>query len=355
MLAGFLRNHKEEVVGRWAQMVVERLGLDSDTAPQLLNDLPDFIDELALCLRTAPDEWPATESARAHGEQRMEIGVDIGGLAEEFALVAEAILEVARERGNAVGASDAARLMRLVGRGAAASVREYARLWDRQLAEATARHFSFVAHELRTPLQTARLGLTLLADELGESEDLERVRRAHEELGDLVDNTLVQARLSGEPVLQVGRHDAGEAVAEALERVVLAARRRGIRLESDCPALALDVDRKLLVSALTNLLTNAVKFSREGSCVRVDVHEADERVLVEVRDACGGLPEELPARLFQPFVQASANRSGFGLGLMIVKQAVEAHGGAVRVVNHPGDGCSFVLELPRRASAEHRA
>jgi signal transduction histidine kinase len=73
-------------------------------------------------------------------------------------------------------------------------------------------------------------------------------------------------------------------------------------------------------------------------------------VLFEVFDGCGGLPEDLPQKLFQPFVQVGEDRSGFGLGLVIVKQAVEAHGGAVRVVNDPPQGCCFVVELPRSSS-----
>jgi signal transduction histidine kinase len=70
-------------------------------------------------------------------------------------------------------------------------------------------------------------------------------------------------------------------------------------------------------------------------------------VLFTVEDECGGIPEDLPKRLFQPFVQAGSDKSGFGLGLLIVKQATEAHRGSVRVTNRlDRSGCIFVLDLP---------
>ncbi len=70
-------------------------------------------------------------------------------------------------------------------------------------------------------------------------------------------------------------------------------------------------------------------------------------MVVEVEDACGGLPEGAEKKIFDPLVQAGVDRSGFGLGLAIAKQAAEAHNGQVRVHNLPGKGCVFLLDLPR--------
>jgi signal transduction histidine kinase len=78
--------------------------------------------------------------------------------------------------------------------------------------------------------------------------------------------------------------------------------------------------------------------------VRAGRHDGDIRV--EVEDGCGGLPEDSEAQLFEPFVQRGDDRTGFGLGLAIVKQALEAHGGRVSVLNLPGTGCVFALDLP---------
>jgi signal transduction histidine kinase len=105
-------------------------------------------------------------------------------------------------------------------------------------------------------------------------------------------------------------------------------------------------DPRLLRSAASNLVRNAVKFTHEGGTVEVRAHVAGERATIEVEDACGGLPPGMVEKAFAPFVQLDASRGGFGLGLAIAKQAAEAHRGAIRVQNLPGKGCIFVLDLP---------
>ena len=345
-LSELIAQRKDQIIGRWSQKVIERLGMEATKKPQLINDLPEFLDELVEHLDRPPETWSLSEGAASHGRHRMSMGIDVGGLAEEFGMVAETVLELAAELHVVASLDEAAVLARLIGRGTAQSVRAYAQLRDRQLAEEASRHFSFVAHELRTPLHTARLAAQLIADGQGERGDLlDRLARAHDQLVDLVDNSLVEARLLGEPKLELSRHRTSELVREALRNASMLAVRRNIRLAMEGTDIEVMIDRKLLVSALTNLVVNGVKFSHEGGAVTVRSKTAEDRVLLEVEDCCGGLPDGLPARMFQPFVQASADRSGFGLGLMIVKQAVEAHQGAVRVVNRPPDGCRFVVEL----------
>ncbi len=72
----------------------------------------------------------------------------------------------------------------------------------------------------------------------------------------------------------------------------------------------------------------------------------DGVIAIEVEDGCGGIPEEKVGGIFAAGVQAGADRSGFGLGLAIARQAVEAHGGTIAVRNEPGRCCVFVVELP---------
>jgi signal transduction histidine kinase len=108
----------------------------------------------------------------------------------------------------------------------------------------------------------------------------------------------------------------------------------------------LSCEPRLLRSAVGNLLRNAIKFSREESTVTVRVHRFEGRLVIEVEDECGGIAPERVSELFDPFVQAGSDRSGFGLGLAIAKQAAEAHRGSLRVVNLPGKGCVFALDLP---------
>jgi signal transduction histidine kinase len=346
-LASYIEANKDRLIEQWKVNAVERLAIRLEHST-LLNDLPLFIDELVEALRTDPAEWVAFEGAKTHGQQRMRLGIDIGGLTEEMALVGETVIELACRDGEQFAGDQIVFLMRAVGRGAAISVNAYAAMRDRELADQAAQHFSFIAHEIRNPLHNIRLAITILESCTAETRAALRTRldRWFDQLARLIDDSLVQARLYGEPNLQPQRIGVRELIDLALEDVETQAMQRGLAVSVEVEPFELDADRKLIVSALTNLLRNAVKFTCDGGRIVVRVRACEERAHFEVEDECCGIPEELLGRLFQPFVQATNSRSGTGLGLMIVKQAAEAHGGSVRVVNRPGDGCLFVMDLP---------
>lgn len=348
-LAPYIEANKNRVIERWKHLARERLSLDLHDS-ELVNDLPDFLDELAEAARDPSQGWPSLDSARSHGRHRMRLGVDLGSLALEIALVSEVILKLYDEDGLHIACHDSQLLSRVIGQASAASVHAYVALRDKQLANQAAQHFSFIAHEIRNPLHNARLAAMMLAtgNEEIRQRSLERIERSLSQLSELVDNSLVQAQLYGEPTMNVERLDSVALAQAAREDIIAHADARGLTLTVEAQQFELDGDRKLLLSALTNLLKNAVKFSHEGGNVTLRVRTVEQRALFEIEDSCGGMHEDMPQRLFQPFVQASNDRSGFGLGLAIVKQAVDAHEGAVRVINRPGQGCTFVVDLPLR-------
>lgn len=187
-----------------------------------------------------------------------------------------------------------------------------------------------------------------MAPESERAKHLERLDRSLSQLTALVDDSLIEARLYGEPRLHIERVDARELVRTVRDDLAGQVEERGLSITTEVEAFSLDVDRALILSALTNLLKNAVKFTREGGRIALEARQVDGRAVFEVGDQCGGIPDDVLPRLFEPFVQAEPRKGGSGLGLVIVKQAAEAHGGTVRVDNRPGTGCSFVLDLPCR-------
>jgi signal transduction histidine kinase len=102
----------------------------------------------------------------------------------------------------------------------------------------------------------------------------------------------------------------------------------------------------MIVSAVTNLLQNAFKFTRSGGHVSLTTHSTAGRLIIDIEDECGGLPPGRSEELFSPFAQRGADRTGLGLGLSISRRAVEANGGTLRVRNLPGKGCVFTIDLP---------
>jgi signal transduction histidine kinase len=119
------------------------------------------------------------------------------------------------------------------------------------------------------------------------------------------------------------------------------------------PALALEVDPQLLASAVMNLLHNAFKYTRAGGAVILRAHAEGQRLLIEIEDECGGIPESR-ADLFQAFGnRRGTDRSGLGLGLSIARRAARAHGGDIQIRNMPGRGCVFAIDVPLAARGAH--
>jgi signal transduction histidine kinase len=348
-LEEFMTTYKDELVERWEVNAAERLGLDLEES-QLRNNLPEFIDDVIDALAAAVDDGRCrdAESARTHGRQRMRLGVDIGRLTEEMMLVGETVAELARERGYEFSGDELLRMMGIIGQGAAASVGAYGELRDKQLADQAAQHFSFIAHEIRNPLHNANLAAQALtiAPEEGRGHYLAQLARSLAQLAELVDDSLIEARLYGEPNLRISTLRSADIIDEVRGDLEDQARERKLEVTTTSEDFSFEADHTIVSSALTNLVKNAVKFTREGSRIVVSARAVDDRAVFEVEDQCGGIPEHLLPRMFQKFVQGKHEKGGSGLGLIIVKQAAEAHGGAVSVSNRPGTGCTFVVELP---------
>jgi hypothetical protein len=113
--------------------------------------------------------------------------------------------------------------------------------------------------------------------------------------------------------------------------------------------LAVEGDRQILAAAVANVLQNAIKFTRPRGRVSLNAHAVDGRVLIDVEDECGGLPEGRAEEIFRPFSQLGEEATGLGLGLPISRRSVEANGGTLHVRNLPGAGCVFTIDLPRAA------
>ena len=343
-LADFIDSNRERLCDLWKEQARSRYSPDLDDS-QLLDHLPSFVDEIAEALRSRG--WPSMETAAKHGRERVKQGTDIGMLVGELALLGEVITALALEEGREVTSREASLLIRALGNGIACSAQAYAEGRDRELAEQASRNFSFIAHELRSPLHVAKLALTVLQQGRGDSSEpqLLRLARSLSSLSELIDNALVEARLDNEPALRLQRTTAETLIDGALEHVAPFAQEIGVDLALEVEPFDLEVDPKLMISALANLVSNAVKFTEQGTTVAVRARPEDGQAIFEVEDRCGGLGAD-PERLFEPFVQGDGDSSGFGLGLMIVRRAVEAHGGQVRVTNRPSRGCTFAVDLP---------
>jgi signal transduction histidine kinase len=173
------------------------------------------------------------------------------------------------------------------------------------------------------------------------------IRRSADRLTRLVTSLLDISRIgAGRLDLEREETDLSEVTREVAERFQEEARRARCELRVDTTPAVGFWDRLRLDQVVTNLLANALKYGA-GAPIDVRVTAQDGRALLTVRDHGIGISEEDQRRIFQRFERAVSQRNygGFGLGLWIVRQIVEAQGGAVRVESEPGHGSTFTVEL----------
>ncbi len=352
-LRALLRSRRRDLVQRWETAARARIASDDVPRGELIDALPPFLDELERQLEAAT--WPrrvlATgpiASATEQGARRLRLGFSVAEVVREYGLVMDVILDLAEESGYLPTVSETRVLSRATARATASAVSEYARQRDVDLQRQAAEHLGFLAHELRNPLTSARVALSTL-QRLGlpvhRASDI--LSRSLARLAEQIDHALTTVRLRGRVPLRVEQIDTAALLAEAVAESANDAEEKSIGVS----VAAADVreiagDRRLLRSLFTNLLRNAIKFTRERGTVTIRVHKTATGVRVDVEDECGGIPAATMESVFAPFVQVGEDRSGFGLGLAIARQAATAHGGTITVNNAPPHGCVFVVELP---------
>jgi two-component system, OmpR family, sensor histidine kinase SenX3 len=228
---------------------------------------------------------------------------------------------------------------------------------ERRRLEAVRRDFAAnVSHELRTPIGA----LGVLAETLVDEHDAEVVRRLAQHImseadraGRLIADLLDLSRIEAGGVVVESAVDIAAVVAAADERVVALAAQRGVKVRVTPPEGATVVlgDERQLVSAVVNLLDNAIRYSEPGSEVALEAGGDERWVTVTVRDQGIGIPARDLERIFERFYRVDRARSretgGTGLGLSIVRHVATNHGGTVEVSSREGEGSTFTLHLPR--------
>jgi len=336
----------ETPAGPTVAVLIHRLVQSSHNAIVILNEFGDTVQynpravELGVVRnrRVDPRTKKAAEHALETGEP-VEIDLSPTERAGHFGREPEAVRGEVRPLGDGflvVDVADESEAVRL---------------------EATRRDFvANVSHELKTPVGA----MALLAEAvLDAADDATAVRRftgkiLHEatRLGTLVTELIALSRLQGaERLPELNAVEVDGVVRDALSRSRLAVESTGIDIATDPDSrLLVEGDRTLLVTALANLLENAVAYSSPGSPVSISRRRVGRYVEIAVTDRGIGIPEDEQQRVFERFYRLDRARSratgGTGLGLAIVKHVAANHGGEVKLWSRPGTGSTFTLRIP---------
>jgi signal transduction histidine kinase len=355
MLDAFITANRDTIITRTRKRVSAR-ETPRATQAELANGIPTFLDQLGDALRLAKssdtiDHQQINESAGQNGRDLLRLGLTVQQVVHCYGDVCQAVSELAVEQKERIAADEFKTLNLCLDDATAAAVTEYAREHERNIADQGAERLGVLAHELRNLLNTATLSFDILKSgrvAVGGSTGLV-LSRSLAGLRDLLDLSLADVRLDA-AALRLDRISVGEFLEEVELGAQLQAQARGLEF-TVAPVdreVTIDGDLQILAAAVSNLLQNAFKFTREHGHVSLTTRLTADRIAFDVEDECGGLPPGKAEELFRPFEQRGSDRSGVGLGLSICLKAAKANGGELRVRDLPGKGCVFTLDLPRK-------
>lgn len=371
----FLANNRDELVARCKAKVAQR-PKRAATEGQLRNGIPLFLEQLRQTLEAEEGGHEGESlrisggsgggphalsvmgvSATAHGKQLLELGYSVDQVVHDYGDLCQAITALAVERDAPFSVDEFRTLNRCLDNAIADAVTEFSLQRDatmaRQQATKVNERLGILAHELRNAVGTATLAFKAI--EMGNlpvaGATGSVLKRSLASLTGLIDHTLEEVRAKANVEARGKAFSLVSFIAEAERTAALDADARGciLTVPPVDPALAIAGDRERLLAGLTNILQNALKFTRTSTEVTLTAYAVGANVLIEVQDHCGGLPPGTAEKMFSPFTQRSSDRSGLGLGLTIAKEAVEADAGRLSVKDIPGSGCMFTISLPRVA------
>ena len=365
MLHEFLCVNRADLIDRCRSKVALRRA-PKPTDAELEHGIPRFLDELAETLRheavpgrvrtpeAAAGSGMRTTAAR-HGHELMQHGFTVDQVVHDYGDLCQSITDLAFEQEVPLAVDEFRSLNRCLDNAIAESVMEFSYRRDLVREEAGTHalneRLGFLAHELRNLIQTATLAVTAIkAGNVGLAGATGAVLdRSLIGLRNLVDRSIADVRVTAGMPPRYKLLSLAELIDDLKISAALDAQAHGcaFAVAAADPSLVVEADREMLFSAIGNLLQNAFKFTEQNSDVSLNVHAVADRIVIEVEDNCGGLPAGQAEKMFRPFTQGGADRSGLGLGLSICRRSVEANNGILRVRDVPGSGCVFTIDLPR--------
>jgi signal transduction histidine kinase len=372
MLHSFLKDNRSELIELCRAKVSKRMAPRASPA-EVVHGVPLFLDQLTDMLAhedrdpvrpapapgspSTPAEMGIESGATRHGGELLRQDFTIDQVVHAYGDLCQSITELAVEQAAPITVHEFGMLNIRLDNAIAGAVTEFARqrelVYKGEGALAMNERLGVLAHEMRNLLNTSILAIAAIkGGSVGfggaTSAALDRSLLG---MSAVIDRTLAEVRLDAGTHPPLETIEVGPFIAEVTVAASLEATQRGCGLSVLAvePGMFVQADRHMLASAVSNLLQNAFKFTRPNTTVLLHAHSSKGRVLIEVEDECGGLPQGAKEQLFRPFQQHGADRSGVGLGLPLSRASIQSFGGTLSVRDVPGRGCVFTIDLPLKS------
>jgi signal transduction histidine kinase len=319
--------------------------------------LPLFFEELLTELGQKLNSQPSStmiSTAATHGKEFLRLGYSLSHVVHAYGAMCQAVTDVAILKNSKITAKEFQVFNGCLDVAIASAVSEFQFQSAQASEELEIRHLGFLAHELRNALSSATVAHEMItAGLVGTGGSTAKVLEANlARMRNLIDRSLSEVRMRADADVFVEKFR----VLDLLDQIVFTARadsnkkNQTLTISADAH-IEVEADRQFVLSAIANLVQNAIKYSKREGQIELRASQVGGKVRIEVQDECGGIDLKKVGSLFEPFVQASADRSGLGLGLSIAQRAAHLNQGTLMVENLPPRGCIFVMEIPLKLVA----
>ncbi|MBC7419850.1 MAG: HAMP domain-containing histidine kinase [Bdellovibrio sp.] len=355
ILQKFLITNKVEILALCEAKTKTLAGLRGDSE-QLRLGLPLFYDQLIRVLVEKLSEGPPEAMLRTaahHGKEYLRLGYSLSHVVHSYGAMCQSITELATMKDARISPADFNILNGCLDVAIAAAVSEFQFRSNEASEEREIQHLGFLAHELRNALSSATVAHEMIkAGLVGSGGSTATVLEANlARMRNLIDRSLSEVRMRADSDIFVEKFR----LSDLLDQIVITAKvdankkQQTIIVEADWK-IEMEGDRQFILSAIANLIQNAIKYSKSAGTIWLRSHLSEGNVFIEVEDQCGGIQTDKISSLFEPYLQANTDRSGLGLGLSITQRAVHLSAGKITVQNKPSIGCTFTIELPLKVS-----
>ncbi len=352
MLHQFLKKNKKEILVL-AEKKNSLLAGSLKSSDTLKAGLSTFLEHLIIFLKavsTKASEKKLISTASKHGKEMLRLNYSLSQVVHAYGAMCQAITEMAHIKKSNISAKEFNDLNYCLDLAIASAVSEFQFQSSYADEERELQHLGALAHELRNALSSVAVAHDMIKSGLvGAGGSTARVLEENIlRMRILIDRSLSDVRMRANPEVIAEKFDLGELI----EQILLTAQRDADEKDQTLQyisrkRLEIKTDRQLLLSAIANLVQNAIKYSKPKGTISIEAEVSGKNIVLQVRDECGGVAPDWIDKMFTPFVSATSDRSGLGLGLTIVRRALNLLEGQIQAKNIPGVGCSFTLVFPK--------
>jgi two-component system, OmpR family, phosphate regulon sensor histidine kinase PhoR len=360
-LGVLIREQRHIILSRWRRQVRQLPSAQGLDTPSLNDHMPFLLDELAEALETQPDDTAEDAllhgSPPAHGRQRLHDGFNVEEVVAEYNVLRGCIHDLAEEHGMVIHGNDLRIVNRIIDEAIGLAVQTYATQLSLEIKKHRDQHITFVANDLRTPLQAISLTVSMIERTMATSTGSEQANKLlkvlRRNIEQLEKSVIEVIKTNGDSpadasqkleLRQIDLWPLVESVISDLQPVIASS---SVEIANNVPSdLQVFADAGILCRVFENVLAFAINSAPRG-VVRVEaVDNGRYGVTCQIHHNGAHLSTDEIARLFSSGAANEISPDGIGLGLAIVKQSIEAHGGEASARYSEADGTTIEFRLP---------